>query len=91
MKKSIKYLKIFANLLVGVLTIVVFLYFAPKLVVFFMPFVVGYLISWIANPVVRFFEKRLKIVRKHGSMIIIIGVLALVILLFYLAGLKITE
>ena len=32
--------------------------------------------------VVRFFEKRLKIVRKHGSMIIIIGVLALVILLF---------
>ena len=61
MKKSIKYLKIFANLLVGVLTIVVFLYFAPKLVVFFIPLVVGYLISWIANPVVRFFEKRLKL------------------------------
>ncbi len=91
MKKSVKYLKILANLLVGVFTIVVFVYFAPRLLVFFMPFVVGYIISWIANPLVRFFEKRLKIVRKHGSMIIIIGVLALVILLFYFAGLKLTE
>lgn len=91
MKKSVKYLKILANLLVGVFTIIVFVYFAPRLLVFFMPFVVGYIISWIANPLVRFFEKRLKIIRKHGSMIIIIGVLALVILLFYFVGLKLTE
>lgn len=48
-----------------------------------MPFVIGWIISMIANPLVRLLEKRLKIVRKHGSMIIIIGVLAAVILLGY--------
>lgn len=88
MKKSVRYLKIFANLLVAVLGIVVVFYFGPRLLLFFMPFVVGYLISLIANPLVRFFEKRLKIVRKHGSIIIIVGVLALVILLLYLGVAK---
>lgn len=91
MKKSVKYLKIFANLMVAVLGIVAVLYVAPRLILFFMPFVVGYLISLIANPLVRFFEKHLKIVRKHGSIIIIVGVLALVILLLYLAVAKIGE
>ena len=32
----------------------------------------------IANPLVRFMEKRMKIVRKHSSMLIIIGAVALV-------------
>lgn len=73
MKNSVRYLKIFANLLVAVLGIVAVLYFVPRLIIFFMPFVVGYLISLIANPLVRFFEKHLKIVRKHGSIIIIVG------------------
>ena len=81
MKNSVRYLKIIANLLVAVLGIVAVLYFVPRLIIFFMPFVVGYLISLIANPLVRFFEKHLKIERKHGSIIIIVGVLALVILL----------
>lgn len=89
MKKSERYLKIFANLLVAVLGIIVVFYFGPRLIIFFMPFVVGYLISLIANPMVRFFEKHLKIVRKHGSIIIIVGVLALVILFIYLALAKI--
>lgn len=44
-----------------------------------MPFVIGWIIAWIANPLVRFFEKRLKIVRKHGTWLVIVGVLALVI------------
>lgn len=91
MKPYVKYLKILANLFVAVLTIVAVFYLAPKLLVFFMPFVVGYIISWIANPMVRFFERRLKIVRKHGSMIIIIGVLGVVILIFYFAGLKLAD
>ncbi len=91
MKQSVKYLKILANLLVAVFTVIVIFYVCPKLLVFFMPFVVGYIISAIANPLVRFLEKRLKIVRKHSSMIIIIGVLAVVILLLYLAIIKIGE
>lgn len=91
MKQSVKYLKILANLLVAILVIVAVFYVAPKVLIFFMPFVVGYIISLIANPLVRFLEKRLKIVRKHSSIIIIIGVLAAVILILYLAVGKLAE
>lgn len=49
-----------------------------------MPFVVGWIIALIANPLVKFFEKRLKIVRKHGTWMVIAGVLALVIGACYL-------
>lgn len=88
MKQSTKYLKILVNLLVAVLVLVLLAVVLPKLLVFFLPFVVGWIISMIANPLVRFLEKRLKIVRRHSSMIIIIGVLAAVILVGYLAGAK---
>lgn len=37
----------------------------------------------IANPFVRFLEKRVKIMRKHSSMMIIMGVLALIVLACY--------
>ncbi len=84
MKQSTKYLKILVNLLVAVLGIVFLCFIFPRMITFFMPFVIGWLISMIANPLVRFLEKRLKIVRKHGSMMIIIAVLAAVILLGYL-------
>lgn len=83
MKQSTKYLKILVNLLVAALVIVFLCFIFPRLVTFFMPFVIGWLISMVANPLVRLLEKRLKIVRKHGSMMIIIGVLAVVILLGY--------
>ena len=85
MKQSTKYLKILVNLLVAVFVIVCLCFIFPKLIVFFMPFVIGWIISMIANPLVRFLESKLKIVRKHGSMMIIIGVLAAVIGLGYLA------
>ena len=55
----------------------------PRVLGFFIPFVIGWMIALIANPLVRFLEKRLKIVRKHGSMLIIAGVLALIISLLY--------
>ncbi len=84
MKQSAKYLKILVNLMVGLFTVICFCFILPKLLVFFMPFVVGWVISSIANPLVRFLEKKVKIVRKHGSMMIIIGVLAAVIGLGYL-------
>jgi sporulation integral membrane protein YtvI len=60
------------------------IFVAPKLIAFFLPFVIGYVIALIANPLVKFLEKRLKIVRKHGSAIVIIVVLALIIGALYL-------
>lgn len=91
MKKSTKYLKILVNLLVALLVILLLFVAVPKLLVFFMPFVIGWIISMIANPLVHFLEKKLKVVRKHGSMITIIGVLAAVILVGYLAGAKLVS
>ena len=91
MKKSTKYFKIALNLLVAIFVIVVLCVLVPKLLVFFMPFVVGWIISMIANPLVRLLERKLKVVRKHGSMITIIGVLVVVILAGYLAGAKLVS
>ena len=51
---------------------------------FFMPFVIGWILASVANPLVRFLEKRLKIVRRHGSIVVVVLVLAGVIGLFYL-------
>ncbi|MCU6736234.1 sporulation integral membrane protein YtvI [Diplocloster agilis] len=89
MNKATKYLKTILNLLIWIVGLVLLCYFAPRLIVFFMPLVIGWIIAMIANPLVRLLERRLKIVRKHGSMLIIIGTLALVVLAGYLAISKI--
>lgn len=74
-----KYLKMFINMSISILTILLVVWLGPKLLGFFMPFVIGWIIALIANPVVRFLEKRLKIVRKHGSAIIVILVIGLIV------------
>ena len=51
----------------------------PKLLVFSMPFVIGWVIAMIANPLVRMLERRLKMVRKHSSALIVVAVLAAII------------
>ena len=56
----------------------------PWLLKFFMPFVIGLVIALIANPLVRFLERRLRLVRRHSSLLIVAAVLALVIGLIYL-------
>ena len=56
----------------------------PKLMKFFMPFVIGWVIAMIANPLVRFLERRVKLVRRHSSIVIVAAALALVIGLLYL-------
>ena len=91
MKTTEKYLKIFTNIVIFALTIVILIFVVPKIFRFFLPFVIGWIIAMIANPLVKVMEKRLKIVRKHGSMLIIIAALALVITLVYLAGAQIVR
>lgn len=62
-----------------------FMLFRTQVFEIFMPFVIGWLISMLANPLVRFLERKLCLVRKHSSMVIVAGALALVIGLIYLA------
>lgn len=56
----------------------------PKLLTFFMPFVIGWILAMIANPLARFLENRVNLVRRHSSMVIVGTALALVIGLLYL-------
>ena len=56
-----------------------------------MPFVIGWILAMLANPIVRFMERHLKIVRKHGTVVVIIGALALVILMLYIAGVNVVR
>lgn len=79
-----KHVKTILNLLLYLIGILLICLLLPKLLRFFMPFVIGWVIALLANPLVRFFERRLKIVRKHGTWLVIVGALALVIGACYL-------
>ena len=54
------YLKVFVNLGVAAAGLLLVIVLLPRVVFFFMPFVVGWVIALIANPLVHFFEKKLK-------------------------------
>ena len=66
MKQSTKYLKILCNMIAAILILVFVICIVPRLISYFMPFVVGFLLALIANPVVKFLEKKIKIKRKYG-------------------------
>ena len=86
MKQSTKYLKILCNLTFALVIVLALAFLLPKALLFFMPFVVGFILSLIANPVVRFLERKLKIKRKYGTVLIIVTVVAAVVLLCYGIG-----
>lgn len=83
LKKTTKYLKIFANLIYVIAVICILVFVVPKVLGFFAPFVVGFVLSLIANPVVRFLEKRINIKRKYGSAIMIVSVVGIIVLACY--------
>ena len=78
-----KYAKVILNIIIPLMGIGLVCILGPKLLGFFLPFVIGWIIAMIANPLVRFLESRVKIVRKHSSVLIVVAVLALVIGLGY--------
>ena len=71
------------NILIPAGAIVLVCTLGPWLLKFFMPFVIGWCIALICNPLVKFLEKRLKLVRKHSSAVIVVVVLTVVIWLIY--------
>lgn len=88
---KMKYFKAVANLLLAVVVLLVFFLVLPKVAVFFSPFLCGWVIAWIASPMVRFCEEKLKIRRKTGSVAVIVLAIALVVLAIYLIGAKLVE
>lgn len=85
------YFKVFLNLGIMLFILLFCIFLLPRIIIYFMPFVVGWLIGLVASPLVHFFEKRLKIRRKAGTAFVIIAVLALVILAGYFLSAKIAE
>ena len=74
-----KYCKALVNLGVAFIILALIVFLVPKLLVFFAPFVAGWIIALIASPLVRFFEEKVKIKRKAGSAFVIVAVIALCI------------
>lgn len=79
-------IKLVVNLLISLVILLFCVFVVPKVIVFFMPFVVGWVISCIANPFVVFLEKKLKVRRKAGTVVVIICVIAAVIGIGYALG-----
>ena len=75
--------RILVNLSVALAGILLLIFVVPPLVRFLMPLIVAWIVAMIANPIIHFLEKRIKLMRKHGSALVIILVLAALIAAFY--------
>ncbi len=80
------YCKIFLNILIPCVSLILLFWLAPKLVLFFMPFVLGFILAKLANPLVAFISEKCKIRRKAVSVFVIIVVLGIVALIIYGIG-----
>ena len=78
--------KLVVNIVISLVILLLCIFLVPRLVLFFMPFVIGWIISCIANPLVVFLERKLKIRRKAGTVVVIVVVIAAVIGIGYGLG-----
>lgn len=67
--------RILLNLGLTLLWILAIVFLGPGLIRFFLPILVAWFIAMLANPLVSFLERRIKLMRKHGSMLVIVTVL----------------
>lgn len=78
-----KYVKALTNVAFAIVIIVLCSWLLPKVFWLFMPFVIGWILSLLANPLVRFFEDKLKFKRKAGTALVIVTVIAGICLAIY--------
>lgn len=78
-----KYGKACVNLILVTAIILGCIFIAPKIIILFMPFIIGWFLALLANPLVRFFEEKIKIKRKAGSALVISSVIAGICVLIY--------
>ncbi len=86
-----QYLRWITNILVAVAVVLVIIFGLPIVIKLFMPFIIGWIIAMIANPLVQFLEKKLKIQRKAVSVIVIILVIGAIVGLGYLIIAKLIQ
>lgn len=81
-----KYGKACTNLILILAIIFGCVFIAPKIILLFMPFIIGGVLAGIVSPVVRFMEKKMKIGRRAGSVLVIVSVIAGIGFLIYSIG-----
>lgn len=79
-------IKLVVNIVISLIILLLCVFLVPRLFIFFMPFVIGWIISCIANPLVVLLERKLKIRRKAGTVVVIVVVIAAVIAIGYGLG-----
>lgn len=77
------YWKVLVSLIFSLVGTFLFIYLGLKGISYFMPFVIGWCLSFIASPIVEWMEKKVKLRKKLGSALIIIAVLVICILAIY--------
>lgn len=90
MERKRPYWQVAVSLIFSLLATAAFVIIGIRVLGFLMPFVVGWIISAIAYPLVNWLERRLKIVKKLGTALIVIGVIALIVIGTYFAVSRIT-
>ena len=83
---SRKYVKASTNLILMTVIVLGCIFVAPKVMLLFMPFIIGWFLALLANPLVKFFEEKIKIKRKAGSALVIVSVIAGICFLIYFIG-----
>ena len=79
------YWKVLVSLVFSLIGTILFIYLGIRALIYFMPFVIVWFLAFIASPLVTWLERRLKIVKKLGSAITIILVLAACVGVIYFA------
>ena len=77
-ERKVLHQRIVVNLVVTLAALLAVFFLGPKLFPFFLPIIIAWVIAMITNPLVSFLEKRIKTMRKHGSVIVIVLILAAV-------------
>ena len=84
MKQETKaYCKALTNIVLALIGVFLLITVLPRVLSFFMPFVVAWIIALLASPMVKFLEDKLKIKRKAGTACVIIAVIAVIVLIGY--------
>lgn len=81
-----KYGKACVNLILAAVIVAVSIYIVPKIILLLMPFVLGWLLAVVVNPLVRFLEEKIKIQRKAGTILVAFSVIFGICFLVYTLG-----
>lgn len=77
------YKKAIVNVLFTITVLALMILLVPKVWKYFLPFVFAWLIAACASPIVHFLEKKIKLKRKMGSVLVIVAVIAGIVFLAY--------